>query len=105
MSLLSGPSHLSGHLRNDNTMFTFKLVPPVTSPTYARFVDLAHVNSLVGNWSLKPTLTLKSGKMIATLELYDNGAYSTESSCLEFLLDVIVSAEGIRWATKQGILA
>ena len=86
-------------------MFTFKLVPPVTSPTYARFVDLAHVNSLVGNWSLKPTLTLKSGKMIATLELYDNGAYSTESSCLEFLLDVIVSAEGMRWATKQGILA
>ena len=77
----------------------------MTSIVYARFVDLAHVNTLIDTWNLKASLTMKSGKMIATLELYDNGAYSTESSCLEFLLDVIVSAEGMRWATKQGILA
>ena len=77
----------------------------MTSPIYARFVDLAHVNSLIGNWNLKPTLSLKSGKMIATLELYDNGTFMLESSCLEFLLDVIVCAEGMRWATRQGILA
>ena len=77
----------------------------MTSPTYARFVDLAHVNSLIGTWNLKAALTLKAGKMIATLELYDNGAFALESACLEFLLDVIVCAEGMRWATKQGILS
>ena len=77
----------------------------MTSPTYARFIDLAHVNSLIGAWNLKASLTLKAGKMIATLELYDNGTFMLESSCLEFLLDVIVCAEGMRWATRQGILA
>ena len=77
----------------------------MSSIVYARFVDLTHVNSLIGTWNLKASLTLKAGKMIATLELYDNGTFALESSCLEFLLDVIVCAEGMRWATKQCILA
>ena len=81
------------------------MVPPVTPTTYKQFENINQVNQLIGNWNLKPALTMENKKAVIILELYEEANYVMESQCLTHLMDHIIYKEGMRWAANQGLIA